>query len=66
MGKIPTFCLKINIKRDRLNIKYLYIYINGKIYENAFIRRNSENSEQNIRSYDAWSDHNLQKDYKLT
>ena len=62
MGKIPTYCLKINITRDRLNKKYLYIYINGKIYENAFIRRNSENSELNIRSYGAWSDQNLQKD----
>ena len=66
MGKNPTFRLKIKITRDRLNKKYLYIYINGNIYEKSFIRRNAENSEQNVRSYDAWSDHNLQKDYKLT
>ena len=62
MGKNPTICLKIKIIRDELNKKYFYIYINGKIYENAFIRRNSENSELNIRSYGAWSDQNLQKD----
>ena len=61
-GKNSHLLLKNDIKRDRLNKKYLYIYINGKIYENAFIRRNSENSELNIRSYGAWSDQNLQKD----
>jgi len=61
-GKNYHFLPKNNITRDILNKKYLYIYINGKIYENAFIRRNSENSELNIRSYGAWSDQNLQKD----